>query len=561
MRFEGNGDVNLGTDPSLRPPNNWTVEAWFKASASDTANCVNTYHGSGCAFYAVHAFGVHFDLDPQGHVFGDFDSTSAQGYSVESPGTYGDDTWHYIVLVRETAELRLYIDGSEVAATAVAEPTTYYCCENIATIANDDACRCVPFTGWESEVAFYNYPLSATRIAAHYAAAVRLPPPPDQPLTGSALAPSGAIFNPRTGVALAQEAWEFTDADTGAVPTDFSASIDWGDGTTSAVGVSQTCLGQSCFFAVVGSHAYLSTGTFTATAHVRDNRGRNDGGGSTLAIPVTIVVTQLLSVQNKQALEYWANLVRSNADTETMFSLASVLGFFAGPEVGAITSVVGGVLTADSYTKGQQADQLSALAADPPDPNFRAIVSPVLAKRTAVARAVPAKLRRLLQAWLDNGRQETALFKAMLVSLERAQGAAAAGAGEWTLRQQTAAAGFASSAATALRDEATLLSRLRTALAHTPRWNPVLSARQARRAQRLVKRQGFPLALKRVLRADGATTADLASLRAVVIATPAQRLAGRAFSQLTNPSRLTKLVNLANELGDYAAQIAKPPSA
>ena len=171
MRFEGNGDVNLGTDPSLRPPSNWTVEAWFRASASDTANCVNTYHGNGCEFYAVHAFGLHFGLDPQGHVFGAFDSTSTQGYGVESAGTYGDDTWHQIVLVRATSQLTLYIDGSEVATTAVAEPTTFYCCEDIATIANDDACRCAPLTGWESEVAFYNYALPVTRIAAHWTAA------------------------------------------------------------------------------------------------------------------------------------------------------------------------------------------------------------------------------------------------------------------------------------------------------------------------------------------------------------------------------------------------------
>ncbi|MGC2373063.1 MAG: LamG domain-containing protein [Solirubrobacteraceae bacterium] len=185
MRFEGSGDVNLGTDPSLRPPNNWTVEAWFKASASDTANCVNTYHGSGCEFYAVHAFGLHLGLDPQGHVFGAFDSTGAQGYSVESSGTYGDDTWHHIVLVRATSQLTLYVDSVEVATTAVAEPTTYYCCENIATIANDDACGCAPFTGWESEVAFYNYPLTAAQVKTHYTAAGESPPAAPQAITGA----------------------------------------------------------------------------------------------------------------------------------------------------------------------------------------------------------------------------------------------------------------------------------------------------------------------------------------------------------------------------------------
>jgi hypothetical protein len=46
----------------------------------------------------------------------------------------------------------------------------------------------------------------------------------------------------------------FTDADTGATPADYSATIDWGDGTTSAGTIAATAVpGQ---FVVNGSHAY-----------------------------------------------------------------------------------------------------------------------------------------------------------------------------------------------------------------------------------------------------------------------------------------------------------------
>ena len=78
-----------------------------------------------------------------------------------------------------------------------------------------------------------------------------------------------------------------TDADPGAVPTDYAGQISWGDGTTS------TCPSTMCSitvrtsggFTVSGSHNYHNNGTYTVTITL------TDAGGSTSRTTTTIVVT------------------------------------------------------------------------------------------------------------------------------------------------------------------------------------------------------------------------------------------------------------------------------
>lgn len=169
MRFAGNGIVELGHDESLRPPESWTLELWFKASASEAADCATNF-GPVCDMYRYHAFGFVLQLQTDGQVSAGVDTDNQTSVGVTSPDSYADNQWHYAVVVRSQGNLSLFIDGSEVADTPTASPATYYCCEDVAAIANDGACHCESFTGWLSEVAFYNYALSATQIEEHYAA-------------------------------------------------------------------------------------------------------------------------------------------------------------------------------------------------------------------------------------------------------------------------------------------------------------------------------------------------------------------------------------------------------
>ena len=75
----------------------------------------------------------------------------------------------------------------------------------------------------------------------------------------------------------------FSDANPSADASEFSASIHWGDGQVSA-GTVRALRGGG--FAVDGSHAYRSTGTYRLAVHVRDE------GGSTADAVGTVLVTK-----------------------------------------------------------------------------------------------------------------------------------------------------------------------------------------------------------------------------------------------------------------------------
>jgi hypothetical protein len=98
----------------------------------------------------------------------------------------------------------------------------------------------------------------------------------DAPLTSvcAAMAVSPQAFGGSTAT--------FTDADVNGIVTDYSASIDWGDGSSSAGSISG---GPGTGpYTVTGSHTYLSTGPFTIKTKIDDA-----GGSTTTATCQTLV--------------------------------------------------------------------------------------------------------------------------------------------------------------------------------------------------------------------------------------------------------------------------------
>jgi CSLREA domain-containing protein len=100
----------------------------------------------------------------------------------------------------------------------------------------------------------------------------------DAPLT--AAPPS---FNAGAGLAFSGPVATFTDADPGGMVSDYSATIDWGDGTTSAGSV-----GGSGPFVVNGTHTYSVGGTYQVTVSVSDAGGaKATANGSVTVAPQT----------------------------------------------------------------------------------------------------------------------------------------------------------------------------------------------------------------------------------------------------------------------------------
>ncbi len=95
-------------------------------------------------------------------------------------------------------------------------------------------------------------------------------------LVGDApLAPAGITLTPLEGIAYSGPVGAFIDVNPNPPLSDFSASIDWGDGSPVSAG---TVSAQTGFFLVSGDHTYPEEGANPVTVVV------NDVGGSTTTI-------------------------------------------------------------------------------------------------------------------------------------------------------------------------------------------------------------------------------------------------------------------------------------
>ena len=83
----------------------------------------------------------------------------------------------------------------------------------------------------------------------------------------------------------------FTDEDTSAVATDFTALIDWGDGTTPEAGT--VGAGTSGGFAVTGTHTYATAGSFPAKVTITDTHGATTQTTVNVQIARTTLVVNL----------------------------------------------------------------------------------------------------------------------------------------------------------------------------------------------------------------------------------------------------------------------------
>jgi streptogramin lyase len=106
---------------------------------------------------------------------------------------------------------------------------------------------------------------------------------PDAPLTATGVSVSAVAASPFSGPVAS-----FTDGDTTAAPADFTATIDWGDGTRTG-GTVAAASGQPGGFVVSGSHTFATAGGYTATVTITDTNTTSSVGGNiaTAVDPVT----------------------------------------------------------------------------------------------------------------------------------------------------------------------------------------------------------------------------------------------------------------------------------
>ena len=134
-------------------------------------------------------------------------------------------------------------------------------------------------------------------VGGSYAATVTFADPAGASLTetgtvivpNAVLAVSGATAYAASGVSASNlTVATFTDPNVNASPDDFSATINWGDGTAPSVGTVTETVGT---FAVSGGHSYVQTGVFTPTVSILE-------GGNTTTVTGTVAVTTISATAN-----------------------------------------------------------------------------------------------------------------------------------------------------------------------------------------------------------------------------------------------------------------------
>ncbi len=91
--------------------------------------------------------------------------------------------------------------------------------------------------------------------------------PPASAHGGSLTSSPDPTFTFQVGASSTYQLETFYDSDD---PTSYSASVDWGDGNTSAGSITG---GSSEGFLVSGTHTYTSTGTYTIATTFTDSNG------------------------------------------------------------------------------------------------------------------------------------------------------------------------------------------------------------------------------------------------------------------------------------------------
>jgi hypothetical protein len=117
----------------------------------------------------------------------------------------------------------------------------------------------------------------------------------DDAVTNPAITATGTSISATAGKSFTAPVASFSDPDNTAKPTDYSASINWGDGTTS-VG---TITGTPGKFTVSGTHTYAKGGSFVVTVDIVDNDG--SGNNATVSDPATVVAASSTSTASVKA--------------------------------------------------------------------------------------------------------------------------------------------------------------------------------------------------------------------------------------------------------------------
>jgi len=133
----------------------------------------------------------------------------------------------------------------------------------------------------------------------------------DQPITAGA-----TTFSATEGASFSGAVATFTDPDTAATASEYSATVDWGDGSATSAG---SISGSAGSFSVAGTHTYTEEGSYSVTVTIKDvdDAGNTDTANSTATVADAALHAGTLTVPSSTSLGAPTNASFSFSDDNT----------------------------------------------------------------------------------------------------------------------------------------------------------------------------------------------------------------------------------------------------
>jgi len=170
---------NVYSNTAVNGPQTFSVEGWFKTSANTGGKLIG-FAGSQTGLSSSYDRHIYMMNDGQ-LVFGVWNNATE---TVETPNTYNDGQWHYLVATYDGTNLALYVDG-ELTGTSTSSSAQVYTGYwrvggdnlngwNLDPWGSNSQGTTQPasyyFNGTIADVAVYPSALSAAQVLAHFAA-------------------------------------------------------------------------------------------------------------------------------------------------------------------------------------------------------------------------------------------------------------------------------------------------------------------------------------------------------------------------------------------------------
>jgi hypothetical protein len=153
------------------------------------------------------------------------------------------------------------------------------------------------------------------------------------------LSAEGTSVGAVEGILFTGQIATFTDQNVSAPLSDFTASIDWGDESTSVGIVSAVGAGQ---FTVSGSHTYIDTGSYAVKVNIEDVGGSTASAGSTATVSEAPLAAAGKTVNSVEGVSFNGEIATlSDANTLAPISdyMVSIIWGDGKNSVGALTLI------------------------------------------------------------------------------------------------------------------------------------------------------------------------------------------------------------------------------